>query len=72
MALAQRIYTKQGDTVDSICQEHYGNTAGITEQVIEANPNIAFLSPVLPTNTVLILPNIAKPATTKHLIQLWD
>ncbi|MGB0859477.1 MAG: tail protein X [Pseudoalteromonas spongiae] len=72
MELAQRIYTKQGETVDSICHQHYGNTAGITEQVIEANPHVAFLSPVLPTNTLLLLPNIAKPASTKNLIQLWD
>ncbi|WP_063378724.1 tail protein X [Pseudoalteromonas luteoviolacea] len=68
----QKIYTVQGETVDSVCHKHYGNTAGITEQVIEANPHITFLPPVLPTNTLLMLPTTTKPTATKKLIQLWD
>ena len=28
-----RVIANQGDTVDQICQRHYGRTAGITEQV---------------------------------------
>ncbi|TLX52838.1 phage tail protein, partial [Stutzerimonas nosocomialis] len=29
---------QQGDTVDAICWRHYGRTAGVVEQVLDANP----------------------------------
>lgn len=72
MALMQRVFSVQGETVDSICHKHYGTTTDVTEQVIEANPHIATMPPVLPTNTMLMLPDIPQPASTKKLIQLWD
>uniref|UniRef100_UPI000D1C1946 tail protein X n=1 Tax=Metapseudomonas otitidis TaxID=319939 RepID=UPI000D1C1946 len=38
----------QGDTVDAICWRVYGRTAGLTEAVLEANPGLADLGPVIP------------------------
>ncbi len=61
----------QGDTVDAICQRVYGRTAGVTEAVLEANPGLADLGPVLPNGTELELPdNPPQPAIQR--VQLWD
>lgn len=61
----------QGDTVDRICHVHYGRTAGVTEAVYEANPGLADIGPILPTGTVVKLPEIAeKPA--QATVQLWN
>jgi len=32
--------TKDGDVLDQICQNYYGKTSKIVEQVIEVNPHI--------------------------------
>lgn len=61
----------QGDTVDRICHVHYGRTARFTEAVYEANPGLAELGPVLPTGTLVKLPEVAEKPT-KSTIQLWD
>ena len=54
-----RVRAQQGDTVDAICQRVYGRTAGVTEAVLEANPGLADLGPVLPHGTVIDLPDDA-------------
>ncbi|AZZ98014.1 tail protein X [Pseudoalteromonas sp. R3] len=71
MSATQAVYSAQGDTVDAICYRHYGSTAGITEQVISANAHIAKLPPVLPTNTLVVLPELSRLASP-NLIKLWD
>ncbi|AJG19131.1 tail protein X [Cupriavidus basilensis] len=66
-----RARAMQGDTVDAICQRVYGRTAGVTEAVLEANPGLADLGPVLPNGTELELPdNPPQPAIQR--VQLWD
>lgn len=62
----------QGDTVDLICQRHLRRTAGITETVLDSNPGLAALGPVLPMGTPLILPDDAPVAAPSDLLQLWD
>lgn len=61
----------QGDTIDLICRRAYGDESGFVEQVLEANPGIAGLGPILPTGTVVKLPDIAKPADLPT-VSLWD
>jgi len=61
----------QGDTIDLICQRRYGHTRGITEAVLEANPGLADLGPVLPIGTLVNLPDISAPAQ-QTTIKLWD
>ncbi len=69
--MATKVTSLQGDTVDLICYRHYGYTAGIFEQVMETNPGLAALGPVLPTGTVVMLPE--QPARQKKTtVQLWD
>ena len=43
------VIAAQGDTVDSLCWQYYGRTAGVTEAVLDANPGLADLGPVIPT-----------------------
>lgn len=66
-----KVHSIQGDTVDMICYRYYGRTAGVTEQVLEANPGLSDLGPVLPMGTPLNLPDQAKPAQQKT-VNLWD
>lgn len=65
------VRSQQGDTVDLICYRHYGYTAGVTEQVLEANPGLAALGPILPLGTVVTLPDVAEKQSDS-VINLWD
>ena len=69
-----KVRAHQGDTVDAICWRHYGHTAGVTEQVLLANPGLADLGPILPLGTAVTLPDLpTQPAeTTRQLVNLWD
>ncbi|RKU01830.1 phage tail protein [Burkholderia sp. Nafp2/4-1b] len=62
----------QGDTLDALCWRHYGSTAGTVEAVLEANPGLAELGPVLPMGTVVALPSRETIAPTRALLQLFD
>lgn len=64
--------TSQGDTLDFICWKFYKQQSGAVELVLEANPGLANLGPVLPVNTTIILPDIPTPATEVQPIRLWD
>lgn len=59
----------QGEMVDQICADHYGDTA-MTEAVYEANPGLAALGPVLPRGTLIKLPAAPAPAP-RQIVRLW-
>lgn len=66
-----KVRSVQGDTIDLICYRYYGRTAGVTEQVIEANPQLVNIGAVLPNGTEIELPE--QTATPKKtMISLWD
>lgn len=65
-------YAHQGDTVDVLCWRVYGRTAGVTEVVLEANPGLADLGPVLPMGTAVVLPEIIAQAEQRQMVNLWD
>lgn len=67
-----KVRAMQGDTVDAICQRYYGRTAAVTEAVLERNPGIAELGPILPQGTLIELPEVAPPKQNNNMIQLWD
>lgn len=68
-----RIRAQQHDTVDAICWRHYGRTAGVTEQVLAANPGLAEHGPIIPHGTLITLPDITTPpAPTRRTVKLWD
>ncbi|HCT8726820.1 TPA: tail protein X, partial [Proteus mirabilis] len=52
-----RIYTQQGDSVDDICWRYFGQSSGMIEQVLEANPGLVELGAILPTGTAIELPD---------------
>ena len=39
--------------------------------MLEANPGLAALGPVLPPNTSVVLPDLPKPATEVQPMRLW-
>lgn len=66
-----QLRSQQGDTLDLILFRHYGYTADITEQVLNLNPGLATLGPVIPTGTLINMP-AAPTQAEQPLIQLWD
>ncbi|MDR8014115.1 tail protein X [Ectopseudomonas guguanensis] len=66
------IRTVQGDTVDAIVWRYYGRTAGLVERVLDANPGLADLGPVLPNGTLINLPAAAPQAEQSQMVNLWD
>lgn len=70
--MATKYTTKQGQTVDLVCLDYYGRTASLTELVLEANPGLAALGPVLPLGTVLTLPFVETKPKARELVKLWE
>lgn len=66
-----QLRSQQGDTLDLILFRHYGYTAGIIEQVLNLNPGLATLGPIIPTGTLINMP-AAPTQAEQPLIQLWD
>jgi phage tail protein X len=63
----------QGDTVDAICWRELGATRGVVEQVFELNRGLAAYGPILPTGTLVVLPERSAVTTPiLQTIQLWD
>lgn len=65
-----QVRSVQGDTVDSLCWRHLGSSQPV-EQVLEINPGLAALGPILPTGTLVTLPD-ALLAAANHTINLWE
>ncbi len=69
--MSRQITTRQGDVVDQIALAFYGRTAKATEAVLDANPHLADLPPVLPAGVVVTLPDLPKTPTPTRL-KLWE
>ena len=67
-----RYRTRDGDSLDAICWRHYGRQAGAVEAVLEANPGLSDIGPVLPTGFVIGLPDLPQPAQEIETVSLWD
>lgn len=66
-----QVRSQQGDTADQLCWRHLGRTEAVVEAMLEINPGLAALGPVLPDGTLVTLP--ATPITqTRPTVQLWD
>ncbi len=62
---------KDGDMLDWICFQYYSRESGAVEAVLEANPGLAGLGPVLPAGTIIELPTL--PDTSqKGSVRLWN
>lgn len=66
-----QVRSQQGDTADQLCWRHLGRTETVVEAMLEINPGLAALGPVLPAGTLVTLPDT--PITpTRPTVQLWD
>lgn len=72
MPTATTVRSQQGDTVDLVAFRHYGRTAEVTEAVLAANPGLADLGIVLPTNTAIVMPIVEERARDVTGIRLWE
>ena len=64
--------SKDGDTVDLIAFNFYGRHVGTTELVLDGNPGLAAVGPVLSAGVVIKLPRFDPPSETNDQISLWD
>lgn len=61
-----------GDTVDLVAWKVGGRTRDLTEAILEANPGLAGLGPLLPIGTKVVVPDVAEEATAPTTVNLWD
>lgn len=69
-----RYVTRNADTADLIAWRAYdtGDEA-VLQQLLDANPGLADMGPILPAGVSVELPEIATPvATTTAGTKLWD
>lgn len=64
--------TRQGDMVDGICRRHYGTERVTTERVLDANPGLAALGPVLEEGVTIRLPDLPPQPKIVPTVNLWD
>ncbi len=63
--------TVNGDVLDDICQRHYGRT-DVVGAVLDANPGLAALPPILPAGVTIVLPPPPDPPPQVRAFRLWD
>ncbi|ABB56784.1 tail protein X [Synechococcus elongatus] len=62
--------TRQFDEIDEICWRYYGRTEGTVEPVLEANPGLSDMLPILPGDVAIDLPELPEP-TTRNVLRIW-
>ena len=68
--LFERVITRDGDVLDDLVWQNYGRSDVLTA-VLEANPHLAQLPPVLVAGLVVELPDLPLPAEAP-VIRLWS
>ena len=64
--------TKEGETLDQLCWNHYNQTNGTVEKVLMAKPELADYPAKLPAGLIIHLPNQIASTPIKPSIKLWD
>lgn len=74
MAAEQRLVARSGDKLDLMLWRDAGLGPGELTRVLDANPGLADLGPLLSLGTVIIVPATANASATRvrPLVQLWD
>ena len=62
---------EQGDAVDLIAFRRFGTSSGTAESILDANPGLAALGPILPMGLVIRIP-IPVKADRVEGINLWS
>ena len=68
--MTRRVIAKEGEMLDEIVWRHYGRS-DVIAAVLEANPQLAQLSPVLVAGLVVELPDLPLPAEAP-VLRLWS
>ncbi|WP_142847091.1 tail protein X [Telmatospirillum sp. J64-1] len=68
--MATVVHSRQGDTADLIADRYYDGDTSMVTAILEANPGLAALGPVLPHGTPITLP--PRRQQTKPGLNLWD
>ena len=66
----KRVITRDGDVLDDLVWQHYGRS-DVLAAVLEANPMLARLPPVLEAGLVIELPELPLPVEAP-VIRLWS
>ena len=64
--------TKQNETLDQICYNHYNQASGTVEKVLAANPELAYYGVKLPAGLVIHLPDNLETVSIRSAVKLWD
>ena len=64
--------TKDGDMLDAICRDYYGQTEQVTEWVLSNNPRLADLGMVYVAGVIIQLPPLPAALTATPALRLWD
>lgn len=68
--LFKRVITRDGNVLDDLIWQHYGRS-DVLAAVLEANPTLATLPPVLSAGLVIELPELQLPVEAP-VIRLWS
>lgn len=68
------IYSQQNDTISRICWREYGQSLGMVEKVLEANPKLCDMPAILPIGTAINIPpvNARSSGVIRESVKLWD
>lgn len=69
-AIFKRVITRDGDVLDDLIWQHYGR-GDVLADVLDANPTLAQLPPVLSPGLVIELPELPLPVEAP-VIRLWS
>lgn len=65
--------SKDGDTLDFVVWKQYGTTDNrIVEKVLSANTGLSEKGPIIPTGTLITLPEITPEQVETAKVKLWD
>ena len=67
--MTEQVQSTEGDTLDAVCNRHYGRT-DVLPTVLNANPGITEQGIFLAEGTIINLPVIEQPQSRE--IRLWD
>lgn len=71
--MAQFVYTtRDGDMLDAICKDYYGDAAKYVGFVLDANPDLAGEGEVYVAGVKIVLPDLPASADQSGLVKLWD
>lgn len=66
-----KVYAHQDDSLDALCYRYYGRTQGVVETVMQSNPGLADLGPILPHGTAVTLLDISV-SSSQESINIWE